>query len=124
MPKVNQNIQTTWQTLLWYACQTVIYVCRVDVPLIFKTARRKKRFIIDVNLKKYPRQIQHHITDLKMELLVKIVNDCKLQTIVAKKQHFRCVTGSEIASDYNESMFLVNNKRATSPFFGTVVLTT
>ena len=34
--------------------------------------------IINVNLKKYPRQIQNHVTDLKMELLLKIVNDCKL----------------------------------------------
>ena len=38
----------------------------------------EKRFIVNVNLKKYPTQIQHHVTDLKMELLVKIVNDFKL----------------------------------------------
>ena len=38
----------------------------------------QNRSIINVNLKKYARQIQHHITDLKMELLIKIVNDCKL----------------------------------------------
>ena len=38
----------------------------------------EKRSIINVNLKKYPRQIQHPVTDLKMELLAKIVNDCKL----------------------------------------------
>ena len=36
----------------------------------------EKRSIINVNLKKYARQIQHHVTDLKMELLAKIVNDC------------------------------------------------
>ena len=53
-------------------------LCRVDVLLIFKNVRRKKRSIINVNLKKYARQIQHHVTDLKMELLVKIVNGCKL----------------------------------------------
>ena len=38
----------------------------------------EKRFIVNVNLKKYPTQIQHHVTDLKMEFLVKIVNDFKL----------------------------------------------
>ena len=30
------------------------------------------------NLKKYPRQIQHHVKDFKMELLAKIVSDFKL----------------------------------------------
>ena len=38
----------------------------------------KKRSIINVNLKKYPRQIQHLVTDIKMDLLAKIVNDYKL----------------------------------------------
>ena len=37
----------------------------------------EKRSIINVNLKKYPRQLQHPAIDLKMELLVKIVNDFK-----------------------------------------------
>ena len=53
------------------------FVCRV--PLIFKNVRRrKKRFIINVNLKKYPRQIQYNVTDLKVELLVKIGKNCEL----------------------------------------------
>ena len=30
------------------------------------------------NLKKYPRQTQHCVIDLKMELLIQIVNDFKL----------------------------------------------
>ena len=30
------------------------------------------------NLKKYPRQTQHCVIDLKMELLIEIVNDFKL----------------------------------------------
>ena len=64
---------------------------------------KEKRSTINVNLKKHPRQIQHPVTDLKMELFVKIVNDFKLQTIFAKKHHFRCVTSSEFASDYNKS---------------------
>ena len=63
----------------------------------------EKRFIVNVNLKKYPTQIQHHVTDLKMELLVKIVNDFKLSSIFAKKHHFRCVRSSEFDSDYNKS---------------------
>ena len=37
-----------------------------------------KKSILNVNLKKYPRQIQQPITDFKMELLIKIVNDFKL----------------------------------------------
>ena len=36
------------------------------------------RSIVNVNLKKDPRQIQHPIKDLKIELLVKIVIDFKL----------------------------------------------
>ena len=60
----------------------------------------EKISIINVNLKKYQRQIQHPVIDLKMVLLVKIVNDSKL---FAKKQHFRCVTDSDFASDYNKS---------------------
>ena len=63
----------------------------------------EKRSIINVNLKKYPRQIQHPVTDLKMELLAKIVNDFTLLTVFAKKHHFRCVTGSEFASGYHKS---------------------
>ena len=38
----------------------------------------EKRSVINVNLKKCPRQIQHHVTDLKIKLLVKIVNDFEL----------------------------------------------
>ena len=39
----------------------------------------EKRSTINVNLKKYPRQIQHPVTDLKMELVNnKIVNNFKL----------------------------------------------
>ena len=42
-----------------------------------KMLEEEEKSIININLKKYPKQIQHHVTDLKMELLVKIVNDCK-----------------------------------------------
>ena len=63
----------------------------------------EKRSIVNLNLKKYPRQIKHPVPDLKMELLVKTGNDFKLYTNFAKKHHFRCVTGFEFASDYNKS---------------------
>ena len=42
-----------------------------------KMLGEEERSIINVNLKKYPRHIQHPVTDLKMELLVKTVNDFK-----------------------------------------------
>ena len=62
----------------------------------------EKRSIINLNLKKYPRQIQHPVIDLNMELLFKIVNDLKRKTISAKKRHFRCVAGSDFAFDYHK----------------------
>ena len=41
--------------------------------------RGEKKSIINVNLKKkYPRQIQQPVTDLKIEFLVTFVNDFKL----------------------------------------------
>ena len=58
-------------------------------------------------------------------LVLKILGGEKRSIInVNVKIHFRCVAGSEFASDYNKSMFLVNNRRLTSPLFGTVTLTT
>ena len=52
-----------------------IFVSKVDLQL---NVRRKKRSILNVNLKNYPRQIQHPAIDLKMELTAKIVSDFKL----------------------------------------------
>ena len=43
-----------------------------------------KRTILNVDLKKYRRQTHYRVIDLKMELLVDIVNDFKLETIFAK----------------------------------------
>ena len=40
--------------------------------------------IINVNLKKHPREIQHPITDVKMELLPKIANAFNLKTFLQK----------------------------------------
>ena len=51
------------------------FVCKVDLQL---NVRRKKRSILNVNLKNYPRQIQHPAIDLKMELTAKIVSNFKL----------------------------------------------
>ena len=47
-------------------------------------------------------QIQHTLINLKKDLLIKIANDFKLKTNFAKKNQFRCATGSEFASDYNQ----------------------
>ena len=59
---------------------------RADAQLIFfKMLGEITRSILNVNLKKDPRQIQHPTKDFKIELLVKIVIDFKLQTIFAKK---------------------------------------
>ena len=43
-----------------------------------------KRTVLNVDLKKYRRQTQYRVIDLKMELPVDIVNDFKLETIFAK----------------------------------------
>ena len=37
-----------------------------------------KRSILNIYLKKYPREIQHLVIDLKMELRIKIANDFKV----------------------------------------------
>ena len=79
LSNVNQNIQMTWHTLLWYpCCQTDVCVQSCHSIKYFKMLGEEKRSMIIVNQKKYPRQIQHPVTDLKMELLAKIVNDLKL----------------------------------------------
>ena len=98
LPKVNQKIQTTCQTLLWCpCCQT--FVCRVAIPLIFKNVRRRKVYN-KYNLRKYPRQIQH---PLKCRFLPKLLTTSNCKLFSQKKHHFRCVTGSEFASDYHKS---------------------
>ena len=61
------------------------FVCRVDVQLIFKNVRKNEKVYAKCKSEKYSKQIQHTAIDLKMELLVKIVNDFKLQTNFAKR---------------------------------------
>ena len=52
-------------------------VSRVMVPLIFKNVRRIKEVYNKCKSEKIPKRIQHPVIDLKMELLLKIVNDFK-----------------------------------------------
>ena len=63
-----------------------------------------KRSLVNKNLKKYPKQTQHPVTDLKIELLLSQVQSSPLTTI--------------------NQMFLTNNKRAVKRFFGMVALNT
>ena len=85
----------------------------------------EKRSIINVNLKKYARQIQHHVTDLKMELLAKIVNDCINYKLFSQKSTILDVSQvlSSPLTTINQT-FLTNNKRAVSRFIGMVALNT
>ena len=66
-----------------------------------------KKSILDVHLKKHPRQIQLPVKYVKMDFFVKIVIEFKLQT--SFPIYFRCVSGSEFASNQT---FFENNKRA------------
>ena len=92
------------------------FACGVDVPLIFKMLREIKRFILNLNEKKYPRQIQHPIKDLKTEVLVKIVVNFKLQTSFVKRS---ILDVSQVLSSplttINQTFF-TNNKRAMGSF--------
>ena len=64
-------------------------MCRAVVKLIIKNVRRRKKVYNKCKSeKKYPRQIQHPVTDLKKKLLAKIVSDFEMQTIFAKKTPF------------------------------------
>ena len=50
----------------------------VVITLTFKNVRRRKKVYTKCKSEKYFRQIHHPVTDLKMELLAKIVSDFKL----------------------------------------------
>ena len=57
----------------------LILVCKIVVPLIFENVRRRKKVYNKCKSeKKYPRQIQHPVTDLKKKLLAKIVSDFEM----------------------------------------------
>ena len=72
------------------------------------------------------RIFQHLVIDFNMELLVKIVNNFKQQTIFAKRSilHVSQVVSSPLTTFLRFSMFFTNNKRTISRFFGTVTPTT
>ena len=54
------------------------FVCRVVIPLIFKNVRRRKKIYDKYKSEKIPEADSAPVTDLKIELLAKIVNDLKL----------------------------------------------
>ena len=99
------------------------FVCSVDVQLIFKNIRRNKRSLLNVNLEKYPKRIQHFVINFKMELFVNFVIDFKLQTIFAKR--FILDVSQVLSSSLTtiNQTFRTNNKRAISRFFGKLTLT-
>ena len=55
-----------------------IFACRVDVQLIFKKVRRNKKIYTKCKSEKISGAESASVINLKMELLVKIVNDFKL----------------------------------------------
>ena len=83
-----------------------------------------KRTILNVDLKKYRRQTQYCVIDLKMELLVDIVNDFKLETIFAKISILDVSQVLSMSLTTINRKFFTNYKRAISRFFRTVTLTT
>ena len=114
LPKVNRNIQMAWQTLLWYhCCQTDLIL---DIPLIFKNGRRRKWSTKNANLKNTRSRFSTPWQILKWSFLLKLLTNlnCKL---------FLWQVLSSPLTAINQ-MFLTNNKRVTSWFFGTVALTT
>ena len=83
---------------------------RDDVKLIFKNVTRNERSILHLNLKKYPKQTQYPVIDLKMELSVNIVIAFKLQTIFTERSRLDV---SQVLSLPLTTLFS-NNKRAIS----------
>ena len=75
LPNLDMSL-TEYNASLSYLEQTLVR--RVDVQLICKNVRRNKKVYIKCKFVKYPRQIQHSVKDLKMELLVKTVSEFKL----------------------------------------------
>ena len=81
-----------------------------------------KRSILNVNLTKYSKQIQHPLIDLKMKIFTEIINDFKL---FLQKRFILGVSQVLISplTALNQTFF-TSNKRTTSRFFGTVSFTT
>ena len=54
------------------------FVFRVDVQLLFENVGRNKKIYTKCKSEKLPEVVQHPVIVLKMQLLVKFVNDFKL----------------------------------------------
>ena len=91
---------------------------RVDLKLIFKSVRGKKKSILNENPKNYPRQIRHPVIDLKMGLLLKIVKNFKLSTVFTKTSILGVSQLLSSSLTAINQTFLTNNKRAISRAFG------
>ena len=61
-----------------YLCINIIYTRKKVYNRRVNRINQLKNCKQNVNLRKYQGQIQHPVIDLKMELLVKIVNDFNL----------------------------------------------
>ena len=61
-----------------YLCMNIIYTRKKVYNRRVNRINQLKNCKQNVNLRKYQGQIQHPVIDLKMELLVKIVNDFNL----------------------------------------------
>ena len=77
-----------------------------------------KRSILNVNLKKYPRQVQHFALTLKWSFLLKLLTAL---IYFSKKDPYVSQVLSSPLTTINQKLF-TNNKRAISRFFGTVTL--
>ena len=99
-------------------------MCRVDTQLTFENVKRNERSILNVNLRKCPKQIQHPVKDLKMELLLTVIINFKPQTNFAKRSILDMSQVLSLALSTKNQTFFKNKKRAISWFFGMVTLTT
>ena len=139
MPKVNQNLKMTWQTLLRCPCCQIWTGLTLSAMLLVYTLNRYlcveltfnwflkmsgeiKRSILNVNLTKYSKQIQHSLIDLKMKIFTEIVNDFKL--FLQKRSILDVSQVLSSALTALNQTFFTSNKRTTSRFFGTVSFTT
>ena len=87
---------------------------------MLKKFRRTKKIYDKCNAeKKYRRQIQHPITDFKMDLHAKVVNKVVIY-FRKKKHHFGFVTGSEFACVYHKSNVSYEQQKSYIPIFWNV----
>ena len=105
-------------------------MCRVDVPLIFKNVRRRKKVYNKCKSEKIPKADSAPRNILKWSFLSKLLTtlNCKLflrkSTIldVSQVPSSPTINTTTILVTINQ-IILRNNKRAISRFFGTIALT-